>query len=56
MYAFIPLTDVNIKAQVNIYWLKRVIPIVSIRNSPNQHALNEWESGKNNTNFNRDGV
>ncbi|MCO6504462.1 MAG: integrase core domain-containing protein [Snodgrassella sp.] len=31
MNALIPLTDVNIKEQVNINWLKRVITIVSIQ-------------------------
>ncbi|WP_081303015.1 integrase core domain-containing protein [Gilliamella sp. App6-5] len=48
---FIPITDVNIKAQANTYLLKRVITIVSIKNLPNLPA-NEWESGKNDTHFN----
>jgi hypothetical protein len=44
--AFIPLTDVNIKEQVNIYWLKRVVTIVSIRNSPNQSAYKRMSKPK----------
>ncbi|NUF49206.1 hypothetical protein [Gilliamella sp. ESL0250] len=45
---FIPIPDMNIKAQANTYLLKRVITIISINNLQNLPA-NEWESGKNDT-------